>query len=227
MDNKTDKLLSSLPVISQGLAVVGSISSETSFITSGVVAIVSLWGALAKKKGSDFMQQFIDNKDEISEEVVKSEKFISVFLDAFDKNIKESNEEKRQLLKNYILNFACGIELNFNEHSKLMNVLNLITLEEIKILRLWDENGAITVKQKSNQKRPFYTIGEIQNVVRSTKDVEKDFFENNDRYNQILLSLGNKGLLFVLSQDNFGSGQEVKVRNITRFGEIFLKFIKQ
>ena len=50
--------------------------------------------------------------------------------------------------------------------------------------------------------------------------------ENKDFGNQILLSLGYKGLLYVLGENNFGSGEEAKVNDITDFGKTFINFIK-
>jgi hypothetical protein len=51
--------------------------------------------------------------------------------------------------------------------------------------------------------------------------------ENNDKANQILLSLGYKDLLYVLGTSNFGSGEEAKAKDITDFGKSFLAFIKE
>jgi hypothetical protein len=51
--------------------------------------------------------------------------------------------------------------------------------------------------------------------------------ENNSKNNQTLLLLGYKGLLYVLAENNFGSGQEARVQDITDFGKAFLAFIKE
>lgn len=224
------EILKTVPIISQGLEVMGTISPNLSFVVSGVCGIISLWGNLAKEKGEDFMQQFIDNEDKIKEEIIKSEKFCSVFLEVFDKNIKESNEEKRKLLKNYILNFACGIEKDFNEHTKLINVLNDITMEEFNFLQLWNETNPCTILNVGGYYS--YTVSEIESILRAKCKyhpfLQKNYIKDKNKCNQILISLGNKGLLYVLSKDNFGSGEEARAnKDITEFGKIFLNFIKE
>jgi len=228
--NSLDAITTGFPVIAQGLEVMNYTGEKFSFVASAVCALISIWGNFANKKASDFMKQFKDNEDDLIMEVVESDKFISVFLEMFDRNIKESNENKRQLLKNYVLNMACGIEPDFDEHTKLINTLNNITLEELDFLKLWDEDGAITEQQKNPQKRPIYTLGDIASVIMKYPDHEllKDrYIHNQDRCNRILLALGYKDLLYVLSEPNFGSGQEARVRGITDFGKVFLRFIRQ
>ncbi len=230
MEKFEEEILKSVPIISQGLEVMGTISPNLSFVTSGVCGIISLWGSLAKKKGEDFMQQFIDNEDRIKEEIIKSEKFSSVFLEIFDRNIKESNEEKRKLLKNYILNFVCGVEKDFNEHTRLINVLNDITMEEFKFFSLWDESNICTILNIGGYHS--YTIAEIERILRvkckNHSFLKNDDIRNKNKYNQMLISLGNKGLLYVLSRDNFGSGEEARAnKDVTEFGKTFLNFIKE
>lgn len=228
MEEKYKKFLDSVPVIMQGLTVFGTTSPVSAFVASAVAKTIFLWGDLANKKGSDFMQQFIDNEDEIEKEIINSEKFVSVFLDVFDKNIRESNEEKRQLLKNYILNFACGKEKDFNEHTKLIGVLNDITMEEYAILKLWDKDNECCI---TNNDLSSYTVSEIESRLRHTcRDhflFNEEYFKNKNKCNQVLLALGNKGLLWVLSKDNFGSGEEARAnKEITEFGAKFLTFVK-
>lgn len=215
------------PAISQGMQTLGYLSAEYSYVASAVCALLSIWGNFANKKASDFMQQFRENQDKIVGKIVSSDKFISIFLELFDRNIKESNEEKRQLLKNYILNLACGIKPNFNEHTKLINVLNNITLEEIEILKLWDEDEII--EDQKDKLLTGLSIRDIENLIRKSPhnyNIQTGR-EHLDKNSQILLSLGNKGLLYVLSRDNWGSTEEVKAhKDITEFGNTFLKFIK-
>lgn len=217
-------------VVSAGLQNLGYLSPEHNFMAVAVFSVLSYWGDVAQKKTNDLFQQFIDNKDKMVKEIVADDKFKSVFLKIFNENITESNEEKRQLLKNYILNMACGINSDFNEHTKIINTLNNITLEEVEFLKLWDENGIVWNKQKEATRRSSYTLGDIASTImnadRNHKLLQERFIHNQDRSNQILLSLGYNGLLYVLSERNFGSGQEARVKGITDFGKTFLDFIR-
>ena len=50
--------------------------------------------------------------------------------------MKEASEEKRKLLRNYLLNVGKGINPDFNEYTRMNNVMDTITLYEIDILHL-------------------------------------------------------------------------------------------
>lgn len=236
--NSLNSVITGFPVIAQGLEVLGYTTSRFSFVTSAVCALISLWGNFGNKKVSDFMLQFEQNKGKLIASIVQSDKFISVFLELFDRNIKESNEEKRQLLKSYILNMAIGIEPDFNEHTKLINILNNITSDELIILKMWGKDGLISQNQKYKNIGRI-TANEIRSCALDSRNVSNnhalgieeqyiyDMSTQKDKLNQILLSLGYKDLLYVLSENNFGSGDEARVKNITDFGNSFLNFIKK
>lgn len=230
-----DMISAAGPAISQGMQTLGYIRPEYDYIATAVCATLAIWGNFANRKASDFMKNFYDNKDRIVPAIVQDEKFISVFFDLFERNIKESNEGKRQLLKNYILNMACGVEPNFNEHTKLISILNSITLDELAVLRLWDEDGYIGINPKYRNSFRI-TASDIKHCIldrrvpnRELDEGEKNIMaimDNKSSANQIFLSLGHKDLLFVLSESNSGSGEEVKVFRFNALGKIFLDFVR-
>lgn len=227
------------PAIINSLRQINLISPEFSLISQSILSIIGYFGDYANDKTSDLLTTFINNKEKIILEIVNSDKFKASFVDIISKNITEGNEEKRQLLKNYIINFASGADSDFNEHTRLLGVLNSITIEEISVLMIWDENGLMS-KNTQYKNIGRITAGEIKQLALSDRKIENgvnvwspyaksiyELSEQKDRINQILLSLGYKGLLYVLSEDNFGSGEEVRVKNITEFGASFLNFIRQ
>jgi len=106
-------------------------------------------------------------------------------------------------------------------------VLNDITLEEVDMLFFWRKDGEIS-KSKQAAAGMSLTIGDIEQILHTTKTPFEAFQKQdpgNIRRNQVLLSLGYKGLLHIRSEENFGSGQEVKVKGTTNFGASFLQFI--
>ena len=225
------------PALTSAFQQIGWVSPEFALLSSSILSVVGYYGDYANDRTLDFLQQFVENKERLVQEIVQSDKFKAVFIKTLSDNITESNESKRQMLKKYILNFACGIESEFDEHTKLLNALNTITLEEVTILKLWDEDGIIQ-NDRRYQQIGRLTVGDISSIVLDTRKSGKtildryensvmELVKNKDVGNQILLSLGYKGLLYVLSEDNFGSGQEARVRDITDFGKVFLSFIKQ
>ncbi len=225
------------PALTSAFQQIGWVSPEFALLSNSILSVVGYYGDYANDRTLDFLEQFIKNKEHLVQEVVQSDKFKAVFIKALSDNITESNENKRQMLKKYILNFACGIESEFDEHTKLLNALNTITMEEVAILKLWDEDGIIQNDHRYQQVGRL-TVGDISSIVldtrrngKTTLDEYENFIielvKNKDAGNQLLLSLGYKGLLYVLSEDNFGSGQEARVKDITNFGKVFLSFIKE
>lgn len=191
-------------------------------------AVLGYYGDYAKEKTEDLLREFIQNGEKIDPDILESDKFKSAFIKIIADNITEGNEEKRRLIKNYIVGFACGIGRSFNEHTKLISTLNDITLEEVAMLSLWREGGEMS-KSKIVKAGMSMRIGDIEQIARGDATYQGIIQPNQDfgnlKRNQILLSLGYKGLLHVRSADNFGSGQEVKVKDATDFGKTFLKFI--
>ena len=225
------------PALTTAFQQIGWISPEFALLSSSICSVVGYWGDYAIDRTLDFLRQFAENKDRLVHDIVQSDKFKAVFIKAISENITESNEEKRQLLKNYVLNFACGVEADFNDHTKLLNTLNTITIDELAVLKLWEDGGLVESDQRYKNVGRM-TVGDIKSIIWDTRkpgqsevgDYEKyvlKLVEDKDSGNQILLSLGYKDLLYVLSEDNFGSGQEARVKGITDFGKIFLAFIKK
>jgi len=225
------------PALTSAFQQIGWVSPEFALLSISILSVVGYYGDYANDRTLDFLEQFIENKEHLVQAVVQSDKFKAVFIKALSDNITESNENKRQMLKKYILNFACGIEREFDEHTKLLNALNTITMEEVVILKLWDKDGIIQNDRRYQQVGRL-TVGDISSVVLDTRRNGKttldkyensivELVKNKDVGNQLLLSLGYKGLLYVLSEDNFGSGQEARVKDITNFGKVFLSFIKE
>lgn len=225
------------PALSAAFQQIGWVSPEFALLSSSILSVVGYYGDYANDRTLDFLEQFVENKERMVQEVVQSDKFKAVFIKALGDNITESNEIKRQMLKRYILNFACGVESEFDEHTKLLNTLNAITMEEVAILKLWDDGGIIQNDGRYHRVGRL-TVGDISSIVFATRKDGKpildeyessvmELIRNKDVGNQLLLSLGYKGLLYVLSEDNFGSGQEARVKDITNFGKVFLSYIKQ
>ena len=225
------------PALTSAFQQIGWCSPEFALLSNSILSVVGYYGDYANDRTLDFLEQFVENKERLVQEVVQSDKFKAVFIKALSDNITESNENKRRMLKKYILNFACGTEMEFDEHTKLLNALNTITMEEVAILKLWDENGTIQNNRRYQQVGRL-TVGDISSIVLDTRRNGKttldeyeifimELVKNKDVGNQLLLSLGYKGLLYVLSEDNFGSGQEARVKDITNFGKVFLSFIKE
>ena len=206
------------------------------FATS--VAIINAWGEWGQSRVNELVSFIDEHKEEFVGDVIKSDTFKTLFLNILERHMKESSEEKRKLLRNYLLSTGKGINPDFNEFTKMNNILDTVSLEEIDFLRLWDDDELVGKYLNQGQMHGHaMTLSDIESCIwgmnpRDPKlvslidDPTKNKSDLQSRNNQILISLSYKGLLYGLTQDNFGSGQEVRVKEITSFGKAFLNFIK-
>lgn len=195
-------------------------------------ALIQTWGDFGQTRVNELVKFVSEHKDEFVEEIVISDKFKTLFLNILERHMKEASERKRELLRNYLLSVGRGYCPDFDDFTKMNNTLDNITFDEIDLLSLWGENGVISNYFNSLPGPiPSVTFGTIQSAVFSAQPRNPYLMkivsnENKFKGNQILQSLGHKGLLYVAFADNFGSGHEAKVKEITDFGRAFLTFIK-
>jgi hypothetical protein len=195
-------------------------------------------GELAKNRCDELVAD-IRNDERIVPAILETPSFQAITIDIIQKFIIETSEEKRKLFKKILLNTAKGLHSDFDEKTRLVRTLENISLDEIRVLNLWRENGPMQTNPVASQLGSV-TLTDIKCIVREMRlkasseiedgllrDLEGPSRPTSDKYNQILISLGNKGLLYTLSADNFGSGEEARVKNITDFGSVFLKFISE
>lgn len=200
------------------------------FATS--TALINAWGDFGQSRVNELVSFINEHREEFVGDIIKTDTFKTLFLNVLERHMKESSEEKRQLLRNYLLSTGKGINPNFNEFTRMNSTLDTISLEEIDLLMLWDDNqpvGSYIIKHLQ-QTHPM-TISDIQSCIfgmmpRDSRLMAMVDQTNQSKNNQILLSLSYKGLLYGLSQDNFGSGQEVRIKELTPFGKAFINFIK-
>ncbi len=201
------------------------------FLTAG--GMINAWGDFGQSRVNELISFISQHKDEFILEVVESEKFKAVFLVVLELHMKETSERRRNLLKNYLLNVGRDVHPEFDEHTKIISTMNIISFQEIEVLQIFNSGGVIENYKRSHQgtENMAFSYGGIASAVWDVTPNDhplRILFPMQgprDKMNQILLSLGNKDLLYTMNADNFGSGEEVKVRNITEFGKKFLDFI--
>jgi hypothetical protein len=198
--------------------------------------LIGLWDDFGQERINEQAEFIERHRDEFKKEIIEGDDFKTLFLNVLERHMKEASEEKRKLLRNYLLNVGKGINPGFNEFTRMNNVMDTITLYEIDMLRLWDEDGPIETWYRNTRpvgttQRIVTTIETLQTYIRDMKPRDEGLMKlidepNKSKNNQTLLLLGYKGLLYVLADNNFGSGQEARIQEITDFGKAFLAFIK-
>ncbi len=220
------------PVIFAAISGLVSISPIWSVLFATSSALINAWGDFGQTRVNELVSFINEHREEFADDILESDKFKTLFLNILERHMKEASEEKRQLLRNYLLSVGKGVNPDFNEFTKMNNMLDTISLEEIEFLKFWDDDGPVGSYIREHVQHPHsMTISDVQNCMfRMTPRVPRLMAlldnVNQSRNNQILISLSYKGLLYGLTQDNFGSGQEVRIQEITSFGKAFLKFIK-
>lgn len=216
-----------IPAITAGVGIAHPVLGLLLTVAGG---IYNIWGDLGKSRSKELGEFIAEHKDEFIEDIINGDDFKTLFLNVVERHLREASEEKRKLLRNYLLNVGKGINPGFNDYTRMNNALDTISWDEINMLRLWDEGGPIDSYFSSHSKFTI-TIADIQSFVFSMRPRVDELMtlvakENGSRNNQALLLLSYKGLLYALSENNIGSGQEVKISEITAFGKAFLAFIK-
>lgn len=197
--------------------------------------MINTWGDFGSKRTEELLDFIIAHKEEFVSEVLDSDKFKSVFLNVLERHMKEVNEHKRQLFRTYLLNVGKGIEPDFNYHTKIMSILDQITFKELGILSIWD--GQLQKKLIEKNNKIGYNNDNIAEKMKGLNEHQVMFaFEGKqdkptmDELTFILRSLGNYGILSTRESSGVivGDGSDgIRVKEITDFGIIFLKFIKE
>ena len=175
------------------------------------------------------------HKDSFDSAVLKTDKFKSVFLNTLERHIKESSERKRELLRNYLISVAQGRNPEFDYHTKLFNILDQITGDELRLFMLLPN----IIKDSDDEMTYLSSVGRVgipnlskREVNMNTRQVKmrlKNWKIKTRNLSALIHFLTNYGLID--SQDTniggIGGGgiSDVSLKGITDIGEIFYDFI--
>ncbi len=226
------------PIIFTTIASLATINPIWSVVFVSATGIIKAWGAFGQARVNELVKFIDQHKTEFLDDILNSDKFKSVFLNVLERHMKEVMEEKRQILRNYLLNVGRGINKEFNYHTKILFVLDQITIDELKVLhalkKLQDQK--LILKQKiiyegepldKPRIEPFkenYNLNQIKSAIDNNNEITIEEIEN------ILKSLRSYGLIMAreLTAALFGGEDyEFQVSGITNFGNIFLDFIEK
>lgn len=98
--------------------------------------IYGAWGDFGQARLNEFVSGLEKKQDSFDPKILETDKFKSVFLSILEKHMKESSEERRGLLRNYLISMAQGKNPSFDYHTKLLNVLDQITGDELRLFVL-------------------------------------------------------------------------------------------
>ena len=152
-----------------------------------------------------------------------------------ERHFKEVDKDKRKLYRLFLLNVGRGVEPKFDYLSKALLVLDQITFEELRAVDVWSgrlqeawiikNNKRGCKKEDIDKEIDKIGVNEHQFMFAFEKDKIKPTME---QLVQNLRALGNYGLLSVRDTSGaiLGDGSEGIRVKITKFGKIFLGFIR-
>ena len=98
--------------------------------------IFGAWSDYGQARVNEIATSLAEKKGTFDSAILETDKFKSIFLSILERHMKESSDERRRLFRNYLISVAQGKDPNFDYHTKLLNVLDQITGEELRLFML-------------------------------------------------------------------------------------------
>lgn len=197
--------------------------------------LINTWNEFGQARTKELVDDINKHRDEYLPEIVESDKFKSVFVNAIQRHITEASVEKRRILRQYILNIGRGVSQEFEYHTKVFSIIDQITFEELEVISAWSGRLQQALVAKNSN-----IIQSSDDEDKVTKDLNEhqvmSIFEDRrpsfspEQLEFILKSLGNYGLLDVrefTAATYDGGTYGLVVKDITPFGKEFLKSINE
>lgn len=138
MNNKDKTILKS-----SALVIADQIASTLPGLNIAWGLCKSLYGAglrLREQRALEWVEMVRDNPSIFTAEILNDIKFQDGFVYALEQYIREKNEKKRKVLRSIFLGFTQSEDQEKFELERMYHVLNILSLEDIKVLRGVDVN---------------------------------------------------------------------------------------
>ena len=212
-----------LPVVASGISLVPGVGP---IIGIGITAAGGGWTVIneyrerrareiIKSVGKEKLINLL-NGDEKTKDILHK-----VLTNVFD----ESSLKRRELYYQYLKNVSNNIHPDFDYHTKLISVLNMITFEEINTLEIFSQKYGDILKytgEKENKETPIMFHDERGVNVAECRDSSCFGNINEKILEKNLDKIGNNDLIFI----GYGRMDGTFYGPLTDFGQIFLDFIK-
>ncbi len=197
--------------------------------------IYGAWSDFGQSRVNELVMDLEKHKNSFCKEVLETDKFKSVFLSILERHMKESSYERRHLLRNYLISVAKGESVDFDYHTKLLNILDQITGEELRLFMLLpniinDSNDEfIKHSTEEIQKTTDLSKREIDMNTLQVKMRLKDWKIKTRDLASILHFLANYGIIstYDVSISGIGGGgkSDIIFNGITDVGKVFYGYI--
>lgn len=199
--------------------------------------IYGAWSDFGQERINEIVADLEKNKDKLNSKVVESDKFKSVFLSVIERHMKESSEERRHFLRNYLISTAQGHSPTFNYHTKLLNVLDQITGDELRLFMLLPniiqdaDNEHLAYATEESRKAFNPMTRELHMNTLQIKMRLKNWKIKTKDLSTLMRFLSNYGLIvtYDVSYSGIGGGgsNELIFSGITDTGQVFYELIDE
>lgn len=235
MDNRPEKISSY-----EALKILGKYVPEITLATiSSLVAInpvfailllsargiYGAWGDFGQARLNELVLSLDAEKVTFDSEATSRDEFKSIFLTVLDKHMRESSEEKRVLLRRYLISVAQGKHAEFSSHSKLLLILEQITADELRLFMLLPTIMNDATEEMKSMGAP---VREMNMNVLQVQMRLANWTQTEGQIDRLLRFLGNYGLLVTadtVSPTLGGSSTRVSFKGLTDSGWAFYKFL--
>ena len=154
------------------------------------------------------------------EDLKENDEFIDIVIQATQIALRSSQEEKKEALKNAILNNVCGLAPDLSMQQMFINYIDTFTVWHIKLLDLFSD--PVRWAKKVDYSFQQVTTGELSLILEEAFPEIKD---RRDFYDQIWKDLYSRGLVNTEGLHVTMSGSGLMSRRATSIGEAFIKYI--
>jgi hypothetical protein len=157
----------------------------------------------------------------VLESLQKNEEFIDAALEATQIAIRTSSQEKREALKNAILNSALPNPPEQSLQKMFLSFIDTLTVWHLKLLELFNDPAAYLEIHKINF--TGYSIGALSHLVENAFPELKG---RRDLYDLIWKDLYSRALVTTEGLHTMMTGSGIIARRTTEIGKLFLGYIK-
>lgn len=197
--------------------------------------LYNAWGEFGQARLNELVIDLEKSKKSFDPDVIETDEFKSVFLCVLERHMKEGSIRKRELLRNYLISVGQGKMPEFDYHTKLLNILDQITGDELRLFMLLpniiedSNNELFSLATDKEQATADLLTREVTMNVLQVKMRLKNWGIKTRNLSALIRFLTNYGL--IISQDSSSGGiggggtTDVIFQGITEVGEVFYDFI--
>ncbi len=185
----------------------------------------------------DELYQLKNEKRIVLTKLKENDEFVDIVIQASELAIKNSQEEKLDLLKNAVINTALGIDIERDEKMICLDVISRITPSHYKILKMcYDSESYLTklvneadYKRKQGRECNIVLFDDFNKILGFDDSFFRELLSNLETLNLLRNTAGSHTAGFPsITPTEFVKSLESTVNERrTSFGHKFIKFVSE